>query len=47
MNPDYALFVLKQEKRKLDDKILGMNLLEDEGEKINEPTLDINTKLAV
>lgn len=37
MNPEYALFVLKNEKSKLDDKILDISLLEDAGEKVNKP----------
>jgi hypothetical protein len=37
MNTEYALFVLKQEREKLQDKILDMSLLEDDGQKINKP----------
>ena len=37
MNPEYALFLLKDKKRQLDEKILGMNELEDMGEKIHPP----------
>jgi hypothetical protein len=37
VNTEYALFVLKQEKSKLEDKMLDMSLLEDEGQKINKP----------
>lgn len=38
MNSYYALSVLKEQKKVLDNKIEGMNLLEEEGEQINGAT---------
>lgn len=36
MNPDYALWLLKDVKETLEDKIEGMNFLEKQGERIKE-----------
>lgn len=36
MNPEYALLILKDERRKIKDKIVEMDNLENEGEKFNK-----------